>query len=297
MSLRAEVVVDSARVGAIDYLNALPLTRYLKEAGEPALSVSSHSPAVLAEKLRCGELDIALVPVVEYLARKEYRVLPGISIASYGEVRSIRFFHRRELSQLRLVGLDDSSRTSAALTRILFHDLWKGRPELVPLSPADGVRGLESGGHFEGREALDGLLLIGDAALTAQVPSGWESIDLGMEWTRWTGLPLVYALWVWRGGPAPSGLTQKLVAAKQQGIARIDDIVREHCSKSGGDPVSCRHYLYRTIQYDLDRVHIDGLLEYVRRLESLRILPRVVRSAASGEGFLQWLEESHSPPV
>lgn len=292
LTFRQAGQVEPVRVGGIGYLNALPLTRYLVAEGNPALSISRHLPGALAEKLRCGELDIALVPVVEYLARKTYRVLPGISIASYGEVRSIRFFHRRELSQLRCVGIDDSSRTSAALTRILLHDLWKSSPEVVSVSPSEALRVLNLNGKLDGRDELDALLLIGDSALAVDAQPEWSCVDLGTEWTRWTGLPFVYAFWVWHGGPAPAGLVHKFTSAKKEGLARIDDIVREHCAIAGEDPIASRHYLHRTIQYDLNSLHVEGLLEYVRRLDALKILPRIVRSTASSESLLQWVEES-----
>jgi len=285
------------RVGGIDYLNALPLIRYLREGGAPPLELSNHMPSVLAEKLRAGSLDVALVPVVEYLSRPEYRVVPGISISSYGEVRSIRFYHRRELRQLRHVGLDESSRTSAALTRVLFKDLWGGSPKLVHLPPRDALGALERDGRWAGGEDLDGVLVIGDAALRARASPSWEWLDLGTVWTRWTGLPLVYAFWVWRGGPAPVGLTRRFVEAKREGLARIDDIVRERAERLGEDPVAGRHYLYRTIQYDLDPAHIEGFTELVRRLEAHRILSGSPRTIADGAPLLQWLEESPSPPA
>jgi len=260
------------RVGGIDYLNALPLTSYLDPDGMPLLRISNHPPSALADMLREGRLDVALVPVVEYLARPEYRILPGMSISSYGEVRSIRLYHSRPLEASRRVGLDSSSRTSAMLARLLYRDRWGGSPEFVDASPARVDSALRSG-RPSGPEDPDAFLLIGDAALKLPVCPGWESVDLGTEWTRWTGLPFVYAFWAWRGGPGPPGLTERFLRAKAIGTARIDEIAERAAPPAGLDPIQCRHYLHRVIQYDFGNAEIEGLAEFFRRLHDAGLVP------------------------
>ncbi|HVR72859.1 MAG TPA: menaquinone biosynthesis protein [Planctomycetota bacterium] len=286
------------KVGGIDYLNALPLTRYLDTAGDPPLEVSSHPPSALARLLRAGDLDVALVPVVEYLARPEYRIVPDVCIASYGEVLSILFCHRRPLVDVRAVGLDESSRTSAMLTRLLFQGLWGGSPEFVEATPAElGVilRGAADPARLAGGRGrdIDALLLIGDAALRASPGPEWEVIDLGAAWTRWTGLPLVYAFWVWRGGPAPPGLAERFQRAKAAGIARIDEIVAAYSAAQGVDPARGRRYLYQVIQYDLGDLQVEGLLEFYRRLDAaFHLAPAGVRLSD-----LQWLDAQSLLPA
>jgi len=295
--VRRERVV---RVGGIDYLNALPLTRYLREDQTPPLKVSNHVPSDLAQKLREGELDIALVPVVEYLAREEYRILPGICIASYGEVRSIRLYHSRPLSEVRTVGLDVCSLTSAMLTRVFFRDLWRGSPSFREVSPqqAKAVLGVPDATVTVNGEDLDAVLLIGDAALAIPPRAGWEVVDLGTEWTRWTGLPCIYAFWVWRGGPSPAGLVEVFERAKDAGLARIDDIVASLHLDADFDAVSCRHYLNRVIQYDLGQLQLEGLLEFYKRLKGL---PELLRHGLADEpanlGSLRWLDAPDLAPA
>jgi chorismate dehydratase len=222
------------------------------------------------------------VPVVEYLARAEYRILPGMAISSYGEVRSIRLYHSRPLDAARRVGLDVSSRTSAMLARLLFHDLWGGSPEFVEASPS-GVESLLREGRPPGPDEPDSFLLIGDAALRLHSCPGWESVDLGTEWTRWTGLPFVYAFWLWRGGPGPAGLTDRFLAAKAAGTARIDEIAERAARPAGLDPVECRHYLHRVIRYDLGKPELEGLEEFFRRLRAAGLVPAVPPAIAIHE--------------
>lgn len=271
----AEPAESPLCVGGIDYLNALPLTLYLPLQGNPTLHLSNHVPSVLADRLRSGELDIALVPAVEYLAREEYRILPGICISSYGEVRSIRLFHRCPLNEAQTVGLDRSSRTSALLTRLFFHDLWKGTPKFIEVSPEDAQAFLCSREipPDQAAELPDAVLLIGDIALNSFSHPGWECLDLGVEWTRWTGLPFVYAFWVWRGGSWPAGLAERFLEGKNQGLARVDDIVRRISLPGGLDASSARHYLSRVIQYDFAPAQVEGCLEFYSRLWKAGLIP------------------------
>ena len=265
----------SVRVGGIDYLNAMPLTYYLERAaaGGPDIAVSNHSPSALADHLRAGRLDAALVPVVEYLARAAYRVFPGICISSYGEVRSIRLYHRRPLREAKLVAIDSSSRTSALLTKLLFAELWLGSPRYVETPPEVSRAIVETGNGTAPDDAPDAALLIGDAALAAKPGPGWDCSDLGTEWTRMTGLPFVYAFWVWRGGPCPAGLSAVFERARAMGTARIDDIVASVALPGDMDAAPARDYLRRVIQYDLGQLQLEGLLLFFERLHAAGLGP------------------------
>ena len=83
------------RVGAVSYLNAKPLYFGLADAA-PEVSLSMDVPSRLADRLAAGELDVALIPSVEYLrgASLGYEIVPGIAIAARGAVRSVKLFSR-----------------------------------------------------------------------------------------------------------------------------------------------------------------------------------------------------------
>src|ERR1035438_6005234 len=66
------------RIGSVQYLNAVPLTRGIE--GE----VIFATPAELAEMLRRDELDAALVSVTGALLHDRYDVLHAAAIASLG---------------------------------------------------------------------------------------------------------------------------------------------------------------------------------------------------------------------
>src|SRR5262249_45990248 len=131
-------------------------------------------PSVCARLLYDAEVDLGLVPSIEYLRSDEYRFVPGVGIGSRGPVASVALFTRRQIADVRHIALDPSSRTSVALIQVLCQHKYRIRPEFVPHGPdvAVMIRDYDAG------------LLIGDPALEAEPGQlGATKIDLGSEWT------------------------------------------------------------------------------------------------------------------
>jgi hypothetical protein len=151
------------RVSAVSFLNARPLVHGLE--AEPALfDIEFDLPSVCAERLHAGEVDLGLIPSFEYL-RGDYRLVPGVAIGSDGPILSVAIFTRVPMGQVRRLALDTSSRTSAALTRILCAKRWRIAPEFVPALPSlDDMLA-----------TADAALIIGDPALAIDpLPRGIE---------------------------------------------------------------------------------------------------------------------------
>ena len=122
------------RFGAIRYLNSLPLIDGLDQ--QPATnSVLYEVPSLLADDLRAGRLDLALVPIVEAPRDPSYRIVPKICVASQGPVESILLFSTCKWGRIGKVGVGLSSHTSVELLRVLFHLRGDPIPEFVTLSP------------------------------------------------------------------------------------------------------------------------------------------------------------------
>src|SRR4051794_9126667 len=179
----------AVRIGAVNYLNTKPLICDLEELA-PSAELVLEVPSRLADLLAAGQLEVALIPVIEYFRAGTYSIVPDLSIASRGPVLSVTLFSRLPWPQIRRVALDEGSRTSAALTQVLLRKRYGVRPELVPL-PLDRAA--------EDADA-DAVLLIGDRAMRACLPGFAHAYDLGQEWHDWTGLPFVYAVWAVRAG-------------------------------------------------------------------------------------------------
>src|SRR4051812_45479339 len=180
------------RVGVVNYLNAKPLYFRLEES-TPKVQVEMDLPSRLADRLRLAELDLALIPSVEYFRGVElgYEVLPGFAIAARGPVRSVKLFSRVPFGQIERLALDAGSRASQALARVWLdaaHGVRPGRIEPLPM----GMPVLES--------TADAVLVIGDRAMTVPEAPFHSVVDLAEAWAVMTGLPFVFALWVARSG-------------------------------------------------------------------------------------------------
>src|SRR5207247_2501770 len=67
------------RVGAVNYLNTKPLIHEFSTLA-PNAELILDLPSRLAEQLAAGELDVALIPVIEYFRDDRYSIVPNIAI-------------------------------------------------------------------------------------------------------------------------------------------------------------------------------------------------------------------------
>lgn len=239
------------RIGAVNYLNTKPLICDLEHLA-PQAELILDVPSRLADQLAQGQLDVALIPAIEYFRAGCYTVVPNIAIASRGPVLSVTLFSRLPWSSIRRVALDAGSRTSAALTRILLGHRYGVTPQVVSL-PLD-------------REAedvdADAVLLIGDRAMRACLPGFQYAFDLGQEWFEWTGLPFVYAVWAVRPGVDLCGVDEALRQAKERGLDRVGPIAYAEAPRLGLDAGFCRRYLSNILHFDLGPREQAGLHHY-----------------------------------
>ena len=258
------------RVGAVNYLNTKPLIYELPLLA-PEAELILDVPSRLADQLREGSLDVALIPVIEYFRAGSYSILPNIAIASRGPVLSVTLFSRVPWQEIRRVALDEGSRTSAVLAQILLRKRYGVRPEIQSLAmdqSADEVN-------------ADAVLLIGDRAMRACLPGFAHAFDLGQEWFDWSGLPFVYAVWAVREGADLGAVADALNEAKRRGCARTGIIAQEEAPRLGLDAGFCRRYLSNIIHFDLGPREQAGLHHYYMLACELGLARRGVTLAFS----------------
>lgn len=253
------------RIGAVTYLNAKPLVCDL-EVLAPEAELIFEVPSRLADRLAAGELDVALIPVIEYFRHGVYRVLPGIAITSHGPVLSVTLFSRLPWEQIRRVAVDVGSRTSAALLQLLLQKRYQVRAEWIPLPLEQSAEEVDA----------DAVLLIGDRAMRACLPGFPYAFDLGREWDEWTGLPFVYAFWAVGPevdlGPVAAALRE----AKQRGCSRLGRLAEVEAPRLGLDAGFCRRYLQNIIGFELGSREVAGLQRYYALACELGLAPRGV---------------------
>ena len=252
------------RVGAVNYLNTKPLIEGFGTFA-PHAELCLDLPSRLADRLAAGDLDVALIPVIEYFraGRGQYSIVPGVSIASHGPVWSVTLYSRVPWNQVRSVSLDEGSRTSAALARILLEKKHGLQPKMLPLPIG------ESGAEVE----TDAVLLIGDRAMRSSLPGFPYSYDLGEEWFAWKGLPFVFAIWAVRPGVDLQGVDEALRQAKHKGLEHVAAIARRESARLHVDEEWCRRYLSEALCFDLGPREVAGLREYYGHARDLGLAP------------------------
>ena len=243
--------------------------------------VATTMPSECAERLLSGKADLGLIPVAALT--RELAIVPGCTIASLGQVRSIQLIVKVPLTlrEVRTVAADTASRSSVAYAQILFRGFVGASPEFLPC-PAN-VEAMLS--------VADAALLIGDPALLALErreeieahcgPCNW--IDLAEEWSSRTKLPWVAAIWAVRPAAVPTAAERgRLIAdlndSREHGLKHIEEIVQEWTARIAVPPATIRTYLTRNIHYTLNAPCVEAIRTFRRmaaEVEALDPLPEL----------------------
>lgn len=261
-------MTERLRVGGVSYLNSKPLLEDLPGLLSDA-EVRLDYPSRLADDLAAGRLDVALIPSVEYFRGKNYEIVSDACVAARGPVLSVKLYSRKPWGDIRTLALDQGSRTSATLARILLAERYGVFPDLQPLPLGSTTRDTDA----------DAILLIGDRAMFAPDERFLGTWDLGEEWFEWTGLPFVFAMWVARPvlvpGESPVGLSfdadfpsvidrgprlvDALEAARDRGVERLEQIARREAPLLGLPLNVTTRYLMENLHYRMESAERSGL--------------------------------------
>lgn len=257
-------------MAASSYLNSAPLIwSYTRGSRRrDVVLLTDAAPARCADMLARGEVEAALVPVIEYQRLTEVAAVPGVCVAARGAVRSVVLATRQDdLRDVRRVALDESSRTSAALVRLIFREFYGRDIETTTRRP--DVRAML-------REA-DAALVIGDPAMTF-AREDLRVHDLAVLWREHTGLAFVFAMWMAHESAAEAVRAADFAGARDEGLTRVEEIISEYEPLLGLPRAELRDYLTRNICFELDEemragldlyfalAHKHGLVERVKPL-------------------------------
>ena len=237
------------RIGAVSYLNTKPLVYRLKEYA-PWAEVVLDLPSRLADELAAGRLDVALIPSVEYFQNPDYAIVSDACIGCRGPVLSVKLLSRVPIERIRTLALDEGSRTSVALVRILLQERFGLSPRLLPFPLGVAAESMEA----------DAVLMIGDRAM--HPPAGFDlEWDLGDQWCRWAELPFVFAMWVARKDslPALREIEAALAQARDEGVAHLEEIAKREAAGVGLTTTQCLSYLRDNLYYYLGPREQRGL--------------------------------------
>ncbi len=274
------------RYGSIRYVNNLPVDHALIEGKVPhdagTIDTTTGVPATLNRAMAERELDVSAVSAASLapggtLSKVPIQILPEATIASHGPVESVLLVSRVPFDHLdgKDIHVTDASATGALLLRILLERDLGIRPNYT----TQGIHGLD---FLAGTDDSAAVLIIGDQALRMQAriengdegTQGLHVLDLGEAWRAYTGLPMVYALWV--ANPAYSdkhgeqldAFRKALTASITCGAENADELVTLAAERTGMDPARIRTY-YGRLRYALGEPERLGLQRFLQEASAL----------------------------
>ena len=231
---------------------------------DPRFEIQYDLPSDCARRLHAREIDLGLIPSIEYLrGPASYVFVPGPAVTSRGAVASVAMYTRRDPADIRTIAMDTSSRTSVALATVLLQRVYNVAASAVPMTPdLDAMLA-----------KADAALIIGDMALFLDhAAAGACKIDLGELWTSSTGLPFVYAVWTgWPESVTAEHVTA-LQSARDEGVRHADDIGREFYPDDAPRQAIASRYLRQNIRYYLGDEELEGLRTFFRYAAELGLV-------------------------
>ena len=242
------------RIAASSYLNTAPLIwSFIHGSQRDSVELfTDTAPARCAEMLARGEVDAALVPVIEYQRMNDVSIVPDVCVGSKTAVRSVVLVSRKNnLKKIERVALDESSRTSVALVKIIFKEFLGFEPEWTTAAP--DLRAM--------MQQADAALIIGDPAMKISREQ-FRVFDLATLWHEFTGFGFVFAMWMVRNHGAEKIQAIDFAAAREEGLANLDDVIASYPFEITLSPDEIAQYLTENIVFHVDDEMWKGLELY-----------------------------------
>jgi len=252
------------RVAASSYLNTAPLIwSFIHGSQRAAVELfTDTAPARCAKMLANGEVDVALVPVVEYQRVSDILIVPDVCVGSRSAVRSVVLATKlNNLKKVKRVALDESSRTSVALVKIIFREFLVFEPEWKTSRP--DLRSM--------LQHSDAALIIGDPAM--RIPRDqFRVFDLATLWHEFTGLGFVFAMWMARKDCVEKIRAIDFAGARDEGLANIQQIASSYSNQIDLSEDEIRNYLTKNIVFTVDEEMQKGLTLYFKLATKHRLV-------------------------
>lgn len=255
------------RISASSYSNTAPLIwsfLYGSERGRFEL-ILDNAPARSAELLAQKRVDAALVPVIEYQRIEDVLLVPDVCVGAAEKVRSVCLVTKGlDLWDVESVALDVSSRTSVALTKIIFQEFYGFEPKYKEAKP--NLSQMLSDSHC--------ALLIGDPALVVD-EKVYRKFDLAETWKKFTGFGFVFAMWMANAENIAVAKTINFAQARNEGLNHLDEIVANYETEISLDRDDFKKYLSENISYTIDDSMRGGLSLYFELAHKHRLIERL----------------------
>jgi cyclic dehypoxanthinyl futalosine synthase len=268
---------STLRLAAAPFLNTRPIISGLVAEPPSGVELQICSPAEGARRLAERECDLALLPVAAFARQGDLVAVPGVCIGAQRKVGSVLLVSEVPAHELTHVALDQSSRTSVTLARVLLRErrATRGEPKYEARPPGELVQCVDG---------TRGAVIIGDPALQAVSQRRFAYVyDLAELWHALTGRPFVFAVWAGRADVIDADVCGLLNRSLAHGLERLDDIAAD-AGRHGVAPERARSYLRDELWFHLDDNMVAGADEYLARANAIGLLPRATLRRYDGTG-------------
>jgi len=254
------------RLAASSYLNSAPLIwSFLQGPHRGSVDFVEAVPARCAQLLSESAVEGALVPVIEYQRIAGGSLVPNVCVGSRKEVLSVVLVSKdKQLEDMNSVALDESSRTSATLVKIVFREFLGREPEWTTRAP-----NIE-----EMLEKNDAALIIGDPGMGFR-RRGLNVWDMAALWKQHTGMGFVFAMWMVRDEEIERARQIDFAGARNVGVSHLDEIVESYKDKIPMPVAELRNYLTENIVFKVDESMEKGLRLYFELAARHHLIERV----------------------
>lgn len=247
------------RLGVVSYLNAKPLICGLDL--DPRTELRFDVPSRLPTLLETGQVDAALVPVIDLLSPdRNWQVVSDACIGCDGETLTVRVFSRVPPGSVHRMQVDGDSHTSVALARIIWQERYGIRLDITPFT---GVQDQD----------CDAILLIGDKVVTHTLVNYEIETDLGSAWKSLTRLPFVFAAWASPLGADVASLAPCLSRARDRGVEAAAMIAADFGPGMGWPVALARRYLTTRLHFFLGERQRAAMARFLGFARDHEIVP------------------------
>lgn len=240
--------MNKIKVSAVSYTNTTPFIYGIKNTSLiNEIDLSLDIPSVCAQKLIDHVVDVGLVPVAALLQIPGYEIISDYCIGATGAVNSVFIFSHKPITEIETMRLDQQSRTSNNLARVLLKNYWKKNVRLTEEPNADAF--VEIGDRTFGKK--DSYPYV---------------YDLGEEWMHFTKLPFAFAVWA-ANKALPKAFIDTFNESMKFGLDHRKQVIAALPARTDFD---IEHYLQHSIDFELTeqkREAIKRFHQYIKELD------------------------------
>ena len=172
-------------LGRVSFINCDPIFHSL----ESKWRILSAPPSWLTGHLLRNDCITAPIPTADFSSfSDDLNLIRDIGIVGRERVGSVILFGKRNLENMRDIALPSDSSTSSLLLKWLLNRQGLD-PKFIEMGPDINLM----------LRSCDGALIIGDRAISTSIENpDLVKMDLGQEWAKITGLPMVFGVFASR---------------------------------------------------------------------------------------------------